>query len=371
MSSRPKHYRLQYKSTKEYVFAVTRQYFEEDNVTELTVGGIAKKCVKIHVFHEITDCSLLDQKSIQVNGRGTKANPMGCTRPTKLDSGDTKPCYAVLADVFYHAHCHFATDLEQSVGTRALLHASLACLLIFFPSVKYMIFDDNAMVNCDRIPMKRGTDWGSRPVGFCKADHNMLKYGQTWYQRVFPSLVPHGKEYKQQYKHFVKSLQAKIPEHLKTQDMFLSIWKQVHQTTFMQWNKPWSEKEDVRAEAAHQFVHVAETYQAFFTWLCHYVESFDVLYIQDTTSHVIRPLSTAPLHCTFAKEYFLERLKPWLHVLNIRTLAMTPWILDLTNAPRPGVLDGVVVNRTRVHDGQTFQVIKRVFPSAATNSMWL
>lgn len=266
--------------------------------------------------------------------------------------------FATLADVFYHAKCSFYQNMQKSTGTISLLHASLACLLILFPRISYMIISDNSLVNCERISGTTGVDWGSRPAGFSKAEHSMLKYGCTWYQRVFPKLKPNGRLTKLAYKTFKDKLNQDIPK-----GTFETFWKAIHDFSrafnFMPRVKAWCQHPDVVKDAREAFSN-CQTYGQFFKWLCGFLAK-----TTDTTT------ALKPSRCTFEQEYFLEVLPRIRAYLTLPPLAMTTWILDLSKVRPPLASDGFVLNRAREYDGQNFRIIRRVFPSAVSNSEYI
>lgn len=307
----------------EYTFAVVTEWRKHDHETKVSIGGLSKKCCIINVTH---------------------------SRRT----GEAK--YASLSDVFYHEKCQFAADLQRSAGTKALLHASLACILILFPEVEYITIDDNSLVNCERIPGRVDQEWGGRPIGFSKADHNILKYGRTWYQRIFPTLRPQSELGKASLDHFLKKLKTQITDKEKRRSKIMDMWQYVHTSAdLMPRCKDWARRPQVIKSVIQQYTQ-SQTYKDFFKWLCSYVA--------DQEASAPRAIKCS----SFEREYFLVTLQKWMKFMGLTSLSGLAWELDLRNIPRPSERNGIALNRTEEHDGHDFKITHRVFPTRSTNS---
>jgi hypothetical protein len=91
------------------------------------------------------------------------------------------PTEAYMSRVEYDAKCIKDAPLEKNGGTAKLLSISLWVIKTFFPSIEKITFMDDSHIECIQ---------GSKLKKMSLACDYMLKYGMTWYEKLFHATLP-------------------------------------------------------------------------------------------------------------------------------------------------------------------------------------
>jgi hypothetical protein len=123
-----------------------------------------------------------------------------------------------IRDLHYRQECQAFGKLQKGKGTRALLTAALLFTIHMFPKCKYIILTDESSFQCSSAASEKGV------VGL--AEHNILVYANTWYQRLIPGLSLSTKRSPEIsiYKYRSALLKLTSPKY-KSSLTFEDLWK--------------------------------------------------------------------------------------------------------------------------------------------------
>jgi hypothetical protein len=93
----------------------------------------------------------------------------------------SNPIEAYIDRVEYDAQCIKDGYLEKGGGTTTLLSIALWVVITFFPSLQKIKFTDDSHIECIQ---------GSKLKKMNLASDSILKYGMTWYERIFHATLP-------------------------------------------------------------------------------------------------------------------------------------------------------------------------------------